>query len=54
MRWFGGVGIALLGIGAVVGHTYHVGIGLGILAGGVILIAFGMGTKTRKELITKT
>lgn len=53
MKWFGGVGIALLGIGAVASHYYEVGIGLGILGVGVILTVYGVSEK-KKELTAKT
>lgn len=52
MKWFSGVGIALLGIGATVAYVYHLGIGLGIFAVGVVLTAYGVRERT-KEVTAK-
>lgn len=52
MKWFNGVGIALLGIGAAVSYLYHLGIGLGIFAVGVVLTSYDVKEKT-KEVTAK-
>lgn len=42
LKWLTGIGIAVLGAGAILGQYHHVGIGLGILGVGVILTSYGM------------
>ena len=43
------VGISLLGVGSAIAHLYHIGLGLGIFAVGVVLTSFGV-AKTSKEI----
>ncbi len=55
LKWLVGIGIAVLGAGAVVGQYHHVGIGLGILGVGVILTSYGMiRAEGKKEVTAKS
>lgn len=54
LKWLIGVGITVLGAGAVVAHYSHIGIGLGILGIGVILTSYGMARVSKKEVSAKS
>jgi hypothetical protein len=45
LKWYGYLGIGLLGAGIAVTNLYEVTVGLGIFAVGVVLTAFGVREK---------
>ena len=49
MKWFGYVGIGLLGAGIAVTNMFEITVGLGVFAGSVVLTAFGT-TEKQKEV----
>lgn len=53
MKWYGYLGIGLLGAGIGVSHSYEATIGLIVFAVGVVLAAFGVKEK-HKEVTTST
>jgi hypothetical protein len=54
LKWLIGIGIGLLGAGAIVGHYHEIGMGLGILGVGVILTSYGMFKETKHQVTTKS
>lgn len=54
LKWLMGIGIAVLGAGAVVGQYQHIGIGLGILGVGVILTSYSMVRTSKKQIATQS